>query len=163
MELFEKLGIDWRLLIAQLVNFAILFTALTFLLYKPLLAMLDKRRKKIADSLENAERISEELSRATSESERLISEARKEAGRLTSEALSQAETARAAAMEKTRNDVAAIVASGKAQLAAERDTMTLEVRKAAAELIAAAMEKVIDEKMTATKDKNLIQKVLDNA
>ena len=47
MELFAKLGIDWRLLIAQLVNFVILFTALTFLLYKPLIAALDKRRAKV--------------------------------------------------------------------------------------------------------------------
>jgi len=64
MELFAKLGIDWRLLIAQLVNFVILFTALTFLLYKPLIAALDKRRAKIAESLANAEKIGDELKRA---------------------------------------------------------------------------------------------------
>ena len=72
MELFAKLGIDWRLLIAQLVNFVILFTALTFLLYKPLIAALDKRRAKIAESLANAEKIGDELKRANAESERLL-------------------------------------------------------------------------------------------
>jgi F-type H+-transporting ATPase subunit b len=161
MELFAKLGIDWRLLIAQLVNFAILFTALTFLLYKPLLAVLEARRKKIAESLTNAERIGEELKRANAESERIVAEARSEAGRLGAEALKQAEAARAAAMDKTRQEVAGIIAAGKAQLASERDAMTAEVRGAAAELISLATERVIGEKLTAAKDKHLIDKVLE--
>jgi len=161
MELFAKLGIDWRLLIAQLVNFVILFTALTFLLYKPLIAALDKRRAKIAESLANAEKISEELTRANAESERIVTAARGESQRIASEAAKQAETARLAAVEKTRAEVAGIIASGKAQLGAERDAMMSEVRRAAAELVASATEKVINEKMTGAKDKSLIEEVLD--
>lgn len=161
MELFAKLGIDWRLLIAQLVNFVILFTALTFLLYKPLIAALDKRRAKVIESLANAEKIGEELTRANAESERIVAAARAEASRISAEALKQAETNRAAAVEKTRVEISEIIASGKAQLGAERDAMTAEVRRAAAELIAAATEKVINEKMTGAKDKALIEQVLD--
>jgi len=161
MELFAKLGIDWRLLIAQLVNFVILFTALTFLLYKPLIASLDKRRAKIAESLANAEKISEELNRAGAESERIVAASRVEAARIASEAAKQAETARLAAVEKTRAEVAGVISSGKAQLAAERDAMMSEVRRAAADLIAVATEKVINEKMTSARDKSLIEKTLE--
>ena len=161
MELFAKLGIDWRLLIAQLVNFVILFTALTFLLYKPLIAALDKRRAKITESLANAEKIGDELKRANAESERIVTTARAESQRIASEAAKQAETARLAALEKTRAEVAGIIASGKAQLGAERDAMTAEVRRAAAELIVAATEKVINEKMTGAKDKSLIEKAIE--
>ncbi len=163
MELFAKLGIDWRLLIAQLVNFVILFTALTFLLYKPLIAALDKRRAKISESLANAEKIGEELKRANAESERIVAAARAEASRLSAEAAKQAEANRAAAVEKTRTEISDIIASGKAQLAAERDAMTAEVRRHAAELIAAATEKVINEKMTSAKDKALIEKAIETA
>jgi len=161
MELFAKLGIDWRLLIAQLVNFVILFTALTFLLYKPLIAALDKRRAKISESLANAEKISDELTRANAESERIVAASRAESLRISFEAAKHTETARLAALEKTRVEVAGIIASGKAQLATERDAMMFEVRRAAAELIAAATEKVINEKMTGAKDKNLIEKALE--
>lgn len=161
MELFEKLGIDWRLLIAQLVNFAILITALTFLLFKPLIAALDKRRAKISESLENAEKIGDELNRANAESERIVSNARAEASKIATESIKQAEAARAAAVDKTKAEVLGIIAGGKAQLAAERDQMTADVRRAASELIALATEKVINEKLTATKDKHLIEKVLE--
>jgi F-type H+-transporting ATPase subunit b len=162
MELFAKLGIDWRLLVAQLVNFVILFTALTFLLYKPLIAALDKRRAKVVESLENAEKINDELKRASAESERIVGEARNEAARISSESLKQVEASRVAAVNKTREEVASIIASGKAQLSSERDTMVLEVRRAAAELIANATEKIIGEKLTAAKDRALIEKVIES-
>jgi F-type H+-transporting ATPase subunit b len=161
MEIFAKLGIDWRLLIAQLVNFVILFTALTFLLYKPIVSALDKRRAKVIESIANAEKIGEELKRAGVESERIVAASRVEAARISSETTKQAEAMRLAAMEKTKIEVAGIIASGKAQLGAEREVMMSEVRRAAAELIASATEKMINEKMTSAKDKALIEKTLE--
>ncbi len=146
---------------AQLVNFVILFGALTFLLYRPLLGVLEKRRKKIAEALENAERISEELSRANAESARIVSEARERAALLAAEAAKQAESARIAAIEKTRAEVASVVASGRAQISAERDAMISEVRVAAAELVAAVAEKVVGEKLSQAKDRHLIEKALE--
>jgi len=161
MELFAKLGIDWRLLIAQIINFLILMGALFFLLYKPLLAALEKRRSKIAESLENADRISDELKRTNTETSRLIGVARTESQRIVTEAGAQAEALRASIVEKTRAEVTAIVAQSKQQIAADREQLLREVRAAAAELIAAATEKVTGEKMNAAKDKAFVEKVLE--
>lgn len=54
-ELFHAFGIDWRLLILQMINFGILVGALWFFLYKPVLAMLTKREEMIAQGVEDAE------------------------------------------------------------------------------------------------------------
>jgi F-type H+-transporting ATPase subunit b len=161
MELFAKLGIDWRLLIAQIVNFLILMGALTLLLYKPLLAVLEKRRKTIAESLENAERIGAELNRTNTESARLLSEARAEAQRIITESGAQAEKLRVATVEKARIEVAAVIAQGKQQINADREALLREVRAAAADLIVAATEKVIGEKMDSATDKALVEKALE--
>ena len=161
MELFAKLGIDWRLLIAQLINFVILFLALTFLLYKPLIGVLEKRQKKIADSLRDAERISEELRSAQDKSLAILSEARGEAGKVVIAAQAAADRVRSEALEKTRTEVATVITNGKNQLATERDQMVNEVRAVAAELIAGATQKIIGEKMTDAKDKHLIEKILN--
>ncbi len=45
--LFSSLGIDWRLFISQGVNFLILLAVLTVLIWRPLLNLLEERRKKI--------------------------------------------------------------------------------------------------------------------
>ncbi len=54
-ELIEKLGINWRLLIAQAVNFLIILAVLRFTVYKPLIRILNERRAKIVKGLEDAE------------------------------------------------------------------------------------------------------------
>src|SRR5665213_2449365 len=80
-------GVDWRLLIVNLVNFSILLGALIYFLYKPLMKMLDSRRTSIEVGVKNAvlatERLKSieeaevgKLADATAQSEKLISDAR---------------------------------------------------------------------------------------
>jgi len=47
----EKLGIEPSLLLAQIINFAIIVVVLSKLLYKPILSMLEKRKREIEESL----------------------------------------------------------------------------------------------------------------
>ncbi len=54
-ELIEKLGIDWKLLLAQAANFLIILVVLRFTLYKPLIRILSERRMKIDQGLRDAE------------------------------------------------------------------------------------------------------------
>lgn len=63
-ELFSKLGIDWKLLIAQAVNFLLLLTILRFTVYKPLLNLLHDRREKIEKGLKDAALSGERLEEA---------------------------------------------------------------------------------------------------
>jgi F-type H+-transporting ATPase subunit b len=57
----ESLGIDLRLMIAQIINFAVLLFILNKVLYKPLTKLLNERSKKIDESLKNSEKIEERL------------------------------------------------------------------------------------------------------
>lgn len=60
-ELFHQLGVNWRLLFSQGVNFLILLVALTFFVYKPLLKIIEERRKKIQTGLSDAEESEKKL------------------------------------------------------------------------------------------------------
>ena len=54
-ELINKLGIDWRLLLAQAFNFTLVLIILRLTIYKPLLKTLALRREKISTGLADAE------------------------------------------------------------------------------------------------------------
>jgi len=54
-ELFHAFGIDWRLLVLQMINFGILVGALWFFLYKPVLSMLKKREDMVAKGVQDAQ------------------------------------------------------------------------------------------------------------
>lgn len=60
-ELFEQLGINWKLFLSQLVNFFILLFVLRAFVYKPFLLIIKERSKKIKEGLEKAEEASVRL------------------------------------------------------------------------------------------------------
>ena len=54
-------GLDWKLLLAQPVNFFVLLAVLRFTVYRPLLAVMKKRQKTIETGLEKAIEADERL------------------------------------------------------------------------------------------------------
>lgn len=63
-ELLHQLGIDWKLLVAQGVNFLILLGVLTVFVYRPLVRVMEERRKKIELGLKGAEEVERRLKEA---------------------------------------------------------------------------------------------------
>ena len=61
MEIFSKLGIDWRLLLAQVVNFLILLFVLRRFAYTPMLRFLEKRKNRIEKGLKEGKLATEKL------------------------------------------------------------------------------------------------------
>ena len=53
MELLTKLGINWQLLLAQIVNFLIVLGVLGIFVYKPILNLLDARSERIRKSMDD--------------------------------------------------------------------------------------------------------------
>ena len=90
-EIIGIFGIDWRLLIMQGINFGVLLVLLWYILYRPLLRMIDKRRVKIEEGVRNAEKVKERLSIIESEKEHIINEAILKAELLVKEGKSRAE------------------------------------------------------------------------
>ena len=139
----EKLGIDWRLFIAQIINFLVLFFVLRKFLYKPVVIMLESRRKTIEKSLEDALKMEESVARMNAENEKKLQEIKKEAARILEEAAARAEKMHEEKMGLTRQDVQKIIEQGKVQLAEERQEVFRGVREEAATLITSALAIVL--------------------
>jgi F-type H+-transporting ATPase subunit b len=90
-QLFSAFGIDWRLLIIQGINFAVLLSALSYFLYKPVMKMIDDRREKIAEGVRLAEAAEGRLAEATAEGQGLVGAAAREAEGLVAAARTRAD------------------------------------------------------------------------
>ncbi len=161
MELLTKLGIDWRLLIAQLVNFLILVLILYKFLYKPVLKMLDGRKEKIEKGLRDAEQLGVELEKTKELQAAEIQKAKQEARGIIEEAEKRAETAGAETKAKTKAEVEKLITAAKNQIIQEKEKMMAEVRKEAAELVVAVAEKVVGKSIDAKIQKNLIEETVE--
>jgi F-type H+-transporting ATPase subunit b len=84
--LFAAFGVNWHLLLIQLVNFALLLTALTYFLYRPILNIIDARREKIAEGVRIAQLAEKRLEEAQNEGETIVGNAAREAETLVSSA-----------------------------------------------------------------------------
>ncbi len=60
-DLIHQLGIDWRLFLSQAANFLLLLVVLRIFAYKPILRILEERRKKIQEGLAKAEEADQKL------------------------------------------------------------------------------------------------------
>jgi len=72
------IGIDWQVLLAQFVNFAILFGLLTVVLYKPMRRMLDERSNRIKESMDQVEQIKEQMAKTEEQVKLQVDTARRE-------------------------------------------------------------------------------------
>jgi len=118
-QIARTFGVDWPHLLTQLVSFSIVCLLLYKLAYKPVLAMLEERRKQIATGLANAEKIKAELDRIEIQRQEILAKASAEGTQLIEEA--KAAAARVEKQETQRAISSAEQIIAKAHEAAEQD------------------------------------------
>ncbi|HOW60680.1 MAG TPA: F0F1 ATP synthase subunit B [Candidatus Moranbacteria bacterium] len=160
MELLNNLGINAKLLIAQIVNFLILLFVLYKFAYGPVLKLLDERTKKIERGLKDAEDAQKKLSEISGKEKEILIKAKKQAQEIVAKAEEIAIKNKEEIIASAKEQSEKIIADSNRKIESERTLMFQEIKKQAAELVVAATEKIIDEKMNYEKDKNLIEKAL---
>ena len=112
--LIDTFHIDWRLIIAQMVNFGIVIIVLYKFAIKPLGKLMEDRSAKIAGGLTDAKKHKELLGETEAEYKKVIAEARKESQELISVAKKDAESVREDLIAKAKTDAEKVVTQGKA-------------------------------------------------
>lgn len=153
----RQFGWEPRLFISQLVLFVIVALVLTKFAYKPLIAMLDMRRKQIAESLENAEKTKKELANAQAKAQEVISQANTTGNKLIEEARQSAAKVLEVESQKaiaTAND---IITKARQANEAELIRMKAELRKEVGRLVVATSAKVTGGILTAEQQNRLAE------
>ena len=115
----SSVEIDWKILVGQLVNFAILFFVLKALVYKPFLALLKTRREKIEEGISKSVEAEKQLSKLgemrtdlerinEEEKKKILIRADEEAKKRVDEANKKAEEERSAVLAKAQKEADAL-------------------------------------------------------
>ena len=163
MEGLAGLGISLPTLLAQIVNFVILFGLLYLVAYKPVMRMLDERSKKVQESMEQTEYIKEQATHAEEEAKRQIEAASKEGQEVIARAVRTGEEVRQQAQQEARQDSESLIARARGEIQRERDDAIDERRKEFADLTILAAEKVIDRSLDKEAHRKLIDKTLEES
>lgn len=143
MEFFQAFGVSWKSLFAQLVNFVVLMWILHRIAYKPLLAFMEERKKKIEQGLIDARGAKASLEHARIREKEILDEAYQKANEVVLSAHQRAEFHKNAAIEQTKKEVASVIDQGKKTIAAEREQMLASVKQDLIDLVIKSAEKVL--------------------
>jgi F-type H+-transporting ATPase subunit b len=90
-QIARTFGVDWPHLIAQMISFSIVCFLLYRFAYRPVLRMLQDRRRLIAESLANADKVKAELARTETQRKEVMAQANAQATQFIEEARAAAD------------------------------------------------------------------------
>lgn len=159
-ELIQHFGIDWKLLLAQAINFFVLLFILRKFAYQPIFAMLNKRRREIEKGLEYTQKAEAELHRIDEKREETLKEARGEALVIVTEAEAIAKNKKEEIVADANRKVEGIVADAKRAIEEQKAKLGEEAYRNAQDLVRTGIEKVLGKMPAGERDKHLIQEAL---
>jgi F-type H+-transporting ATPase subunit b len=156
-------GLDWKLFIAQLVNFGIVLFVLWRFVFKPVAKGLAERTNKIEQSLKDAQQITEDKQTFESWKTAEMSKVRQEAAGIITQAKQEAEGVKASILDQAKAEQSRIVQQAQAQLENEKQKALNEIKGQIADMVVSASETILREKLDDKKDKQLIEQALQKA
>ncbi len=151
--------IDWKILIAQAVNFTIIFLVLYFFALKPLKKVMGERTNVIEKGIKDAKENAELIASTQKEYQEVIQKARTEAQELFQAGKKEAEAKKAEMMAAAQSEVEAMIAIGKKNLESEKVKMVEEAKSEIVSLVVAATEKVLKDGADKSVTEKAIKKV----
>lgn len=160
-EAVSALGINMPVLLAQLVQFIVLFGLLYVFAYKPIMRIMDERSNRIKESMDQTELIKQQAEQAEVEYRKRIETAGQEGQELINRAVRTGEEMKRQAQEDARHEAETLIVRARAEIQQERDEAVGDLRKEFADLTITAAEKVIDRSLDSKAHRELIDKVLE--
>lgn len=147
--IFKKFDVTWPTLIAQMINFILVAFILYRFAVKPVMATLDERQQKIAEGLQYAEEMKDQLAATERERALKVQEAVVEAQRILGETRDQAKEMIEAKTQEAAAQAEAIIRKASEATELERQKMLSEVRQEVARLVVETSAKVLTRELSA--------------
>ncbi len=143
-QLFSQLGIDWRLLLSQAVNFFIVLIVLRLVAYRPLVQLLHERRARIEEGLTKAEEADRRLAESTKVGHEKIKEAEAQAIALLKQTEDESRVLEEKLLAEAKRKEADELANAAARLRAQEEASQRAAEKDAVALVRRAIAKTVE-------------------
>jgi F-type H+-transporting ATPase subunit b len=134
-QIARTFGVDWQHLIAQIISFCIVCWLLNRFAYRPVLAILDKRRQQIAEGSANAESIKAELARTETMRQEKMTEVNTQATKMIEEARAAAKRVQEQETQKAIAAAEQIMIKAREATERDHDRMLAELKREVGRLV----------------------------
>ena len=151
----ETFGWNWKLFLAQVVSFCIVAFLLRRFAYKPIVAVLEERRRKIEEGQLNAEKIRKELAEAEKRYQEIIAKADADAQKMIDEARQSAAHLSERKQQEAITTAEQIVTKAKEAAALEHERQMQALKRELGHLVIETTAKVTGKVLTPDDQKRL--------
>jgi F-type H+-transporting ATPase subunit b len=131
----DALGIQWKILLTQTISFSIVLFFLWRFAYRPIFAMLEARREKIAEGLANAEKIKVQLAKTETDRQAVLAQAGDLANKMIEEARAAAAHVREVETQKAIAAAEQIITKAREATAQDHARMLVELKREVGRLV----------------------------
>lgn len=150
-------GVDWPHLLAQIISFCIVCALLYQFAHRPILRMLEERRRQIAQGLANAEQIKAELARTEAQRREVLDKANAEASRIIEDARSAAARVQKRETGKARATAEQIIGKSRETAAQDYVRMLRELKREVGRLVVRTTATVAGKVLTVEDQRRLVE------
>jgi len=151
--------IDWKIIIAQAINFTVVLFILQYLALKPIKKIMKERSDRIKEGLNDAEKNAEILKNSKKEYDTIITNARKEANEIFQNGKKEAEEKKNEMIAKAGKDVETMIQNGKSTLESEKNKMIEEAKSEIVSLVVLATEKLLNNQDNEPFNKSALEEI----
>jgi F-type H+-transporting ATPase subunit b len=153
----ETFGVDWPHFISQVISFGIVAVLLQRFAYKPILAILEQRRQRIAEGLANAEKIKVELGKTEAARRDVLEQANLQATRFIEEARAAAARLQEQESQKAIATAEQIIAKAREAAAQDHARMLAELKREVGHLVVETTARITGKVLTPEDQRRLAQ------
>ena len=155
-----NIGFDWRVALANLVNFLIIFYLLKRFVFSKVATTLADRKEKIDAGLDAATEAETAKVMALEEKKQTLATAQKEAQGIVQNARDEERRIIGEAGAKGAREAEGIIEQGRTRIAVEESAMRAGVENDAARAVVLGVEKILKEEITAKRSTDIIKEEL---
>ena len=159
-DILSALGIDWKLLVVQLIAFLLLVWALNKWVFPIFFKIVDKRQALIDESNRAAVEASKHAETAQAETEKLLKKAREEAKDIVATAREEAVGLIGDAEVKSKQQAEYIVSDARDQISKEVEAAKKVLHNEMVDLVMTATSQVLGDTVDAKIDKSVVARAL---
>lgn len=160
LEILGNVGFDWKVALANFVNFLIILFILNKFFFKSLGKTLDERKKKIVEGLTLRDEAERDRKNAFAEKTEILSQAREEETKLLQAAHAKALALGETVIAKAESEAEAIVTKAEGELGRMKKELHSEWQEKSPRLIVELAEKVLSEKFTQDVNESYIKSLV---
>ena len=160
-QIATNFGVDWPHLLAQIISFSIVCIVLHRFAYKPVLKMLEERRRQIAQGLVDTEKIKAELAQAEARCREIILQASGQATKLIEEARTAAARVQRQETQKAIAAAEQVLAKSREAAAQEHAHMLAELKREVGQLVVQSTAMITGKILTIEDQRRMAEETID--